>query len=160
MSTWDGAGAYVLLPLWAGCWTVVWAGRPTSGSMFWIGDWLLAITWFYLGENPCRIGPPLAKQFAEYPERASALRVLGVFDARSLPAQARFLLIGGAPFVGSVVFGMEPAKSLVLLFRCAAVGYFLGQFHQRPASNGRRCEQPGAVGLSLAKMQSVALSLC
>ena len=95
--------------------------------MFWIGALVLAITWFDLGETHVASGRTLTQQFAEYPELLGSPRFWGYSMAAACCSGAFFAYLGGAPFVGSVVFGMEPAE-LGIYFGAPAVGYFLGNF--------------------------------
>jgi len=101
--------------------------QATFWAMFWIGGLVLAITWFDLGETHVASGRTLAQQFAEYPELLGSPRFWGYSMAAACCSGAFFAYLGGAPFVGSVVFGMEPAE-LGLYFGAPAVGYFLGNF--------------------------------
>lgn len=101
--------------------------QATFWAMFWIGALVLAITWFDLGETHVASGRTLTQQFAEYPELLGSPRFWGYSMAAACCSGAFFAYLGGAPFVGSVVFGMEPAE-LGIYFGAPAVGYFLGNF--------------------------------
>lgn len=96
-------------------------------AMFAIGGLVFAITWFDLGETHTASGKTLTQQFGEYPELLRSPRFWGYTLAAAFCSGAFFAYLGGAPFVGSEVFDMEPAE-LGLYFGAPAIGYFLGNF--------------------------------
>ncbi len=79
------------------------------------------------GETAGKSGLTLAQQFREYPELLRSPRFWGYSLASGMSAGAFFAYLGGAPFVGTEVFGMSPGK-LGFYFGAPAVGYFLGNF--------------------------------
>lgn len=101
--------------------------QATFWAMFAVGGLVLALTWYDLGETSVASGKTLAQQFGEYPELLKSPRFWGYSMAAACCSGAFFAYLGGAPFVGSEVFGMEPAK-LGLYFGAPAVGYFVGNF--------------------------------
>lgn len=80
-----------------------------------------------LGETGTQSGLTLTAQFGEYPELLRSPRFWGYSLACALSSGSFFAYLGGAPFVGSVVFGMSPGE-LGLYFGAPAIGYFLGNF--------------------------------
>ena len=80
---------------------------------FWLllalGVALFALAWRDLGETAQRSGLTLRAQFAEYPELLRSPRFWGYAMAAGFSSGAFFAYVGGAPFVGSVVFGMSPS---------------------------------------------------
>lgn len=100
-------------------------------ASFWLlivlGTMTFALVWFDFGETAEKSGLSLAQQFREYPELLRSPRFWGYSLASALSAGAFFAYLGGAPFVGTEVYGLEPAK-LGLYFGAPAVGYFLGNF--------------------------------
>ncbi len=86
-----------------------------------------ALTWADFGETAHKSGKTLVAQFREYPELLLSPRFWGYSLASGLSSGAFFAYLGGAPFVGTVIYGMEPGK-LGLFFGAPAVGYFLGNF--------------------------------
>ncbi len=101
--------------------------QATFWAMFGIGGLVLVVTWFDLGETAAASGKSLKQQFAEYPELLRSPRFWGYSLAAACCSGAFFAYLGGAPFVGSVVFGMDPAQ-LGLYFGAPAIGYFVGNF--------------------------------
>ncbi|NUH66001.1 multidrug effflux MFS transporter [Sulfitobacter sp. S0837] len=97
-----------------------WAMLIVGALVFWA-------TWADLGETARASGKSLMQQFGEYPELLRSPRFWGYALATGFCSGAFFAYLGGAPFVGTVVFDMEPAV-LGLYFGAPAVGYFLGNF--------------------------------
>ena len=98
---------------------------------FWLllalGLALLWLTWADLGETARASGLSLPQQFAQYPELLTSPRFWGYAMASALASGAFFAYLGGAPYVGTEVFGMTPA-TLGFFFGAPAIGYFLGNF--------------------------------
>lgn len=89
-------------------------------GMFWL-------TWSDLGETAAVSGLTLGQQFAQYPELLTSPRFWGYAIASAMSSGAFFAYLGGAPFVGTEVFGMSPAE-LGFFFGAPAIGYFCGNF--------------------------------
>lgn len=100
-------------------------------SNFWLlaglGALLLWLVWADLGETARSSGLTLTQQFREYPELLTAPRFWGYALASGFASGAFFAYLGGAPFVGTEVFGLD-ASELGFYFGAPAVGYFLGNF--------------------------------
>jgi len=98
-------------------------------SNFWLmlglGAMLLALVWADQGETAPKSGLSLGAQFGEYRELLKSPRFWGYSVASGAASGAFFAYLGGAPFVGSEVFGMEPAM-LGLFFGSPAIGYAAG----------------------------------
>ena len=92
-----------------------------------IGAMCFAIAFMDQGET----GPSTSKnawaQFQQYPALLTSQRFWGYCLASSLGSGAFFAYIGGAPFVGSVIYGLSP-QQLGLYFGAPALGYFVGNF--------------------------------
>jgi DHA1 family bicyclomycin/chloramphenicol resistance-like MFS transporter len=101
--------------------------QATFWAMFAVGGIVFAQTWYDLGETSVRSGKTMRQQFSEYPELLRSPRFWGYSMAAACCSGAFFAYLGGAPFVGSEVFGMEPAE-LGLYFGAPAIGYFVGNF--------------------------------
>ncbi|MBN2906332.1 MAG: multidrug effflux MFS transporter [Rhodobacteraceae bacterium] len=91
------------------------------------GTGVLALTWADLGETATPRKISLLGQFRQYPELFGSRRFWGYALAASFASGAFFAYLGGAPFVGSEVFGLPPA-ALGLYFGIAALGYMGGNF--------------------------------
>ncbi len=100
-------------------------------SNFWLllamGVGLFWLTWRDLGETAVKSTLTLGQQFREYPELLRAPRFWGYALASGFASGAFFAYLGGAPFVGSVVFSLTPSQ-LGLYFGAPAIGYFAGNF--------------------------------
>jgi DHA1 family bicyclomycin/chloramphenicol resistance-like MFS transporter len=86
-----------------------------------------ALTYFDFGETAQKSGKTLIAQFREYPELFRSPRFWGYSLASGLASGAFFAYLGGAPFVGTQVYNLDPAV-LGLCFSAPAVGYFMGNF--------------------------------
>lgn len=95
--------------------------------LFALGMLALVLTWRDFGETSSGSGLSLARQFGEYPELLRSPRFWGYALATATTAGTFFAYLGGAPFVGTVVFGLDSA-TLGFYFGAPAVGYFLGNF--------------------------------
>ena len=85
------------------------------------------MVWSDLGETATQRSASFRAQFRQYPELLTARRFWGYCLAAAFGSGAFFAYLGGAPFVGSEVFGLTPAM-LGLYFGAPAVGYFLGNW--------------------------------
>lgn len=98
---------------------------------FWLlallGLLTLALTWADFGETAHKSGKTLLAQFREYPELLGSPRFWGYSLACGFSSGAFFAYLGGAPFVGSEVFGLDPAR-LGIYFGAPAMGYILGNY--------------------------------
>jgi len=92
-----------------------------------LGVALYALIWADVGETAIGRATSFADQAREYPELLRSQRFWGYCAASAFSSGAFFAYLGGAPFVGSVVFGLDP-EHLGLFFGAPAVGYMLGNF--------------------------------
>ncbi|MGB5865715.1 MAG: multidrug effflux MFS transporter [Sulfitobacter sp.] len=109
-----------VLDEWFGWQAVFWA-------LFIMGAMTLWLAWSDMGETARPSDKSLTAQFAEYPELLRSQRFWGYALAAGFSSGAFFAYLGGAPFVGQVVFGMSPA-TLGFFFGAPAVGYFVGNY--------------------------------
>lgn len=102
----------------------------------WQGNfWMLALvgaTCFLIafmdqGETAPSTSKNAWAQFQQYPALLTSQRFWGYCLASSLGSGAFFAYIGGAPFVGSVIYGLSP-QQLGMYFGAPALGYFVGNF--------------------------------
>lgn len=98
---------------------------------FWLllaaGLGLTALAWADLGETGTRRGLTMRAQFGEYPELLRSPRFWGYCLAGAFAGGAFFSYLGGAPFVGTEIYGLAPAR-LGVYFGAPAVGYLLGNW--------------------------------
>lgn len=92
---------------------------------FAIGGLTIWFVWSDLGETARESGKTLVGQFREYPELLRSPRFWGYSLAAGFCSGSFFAYLGGAPFVGSVIFGLSPAM-LGLVFGAPAIGYMAG----------------------------------
>lgn len=95
--------------------------------MFVLGLGLLILVFFDQGETKRESGKSILAQFGEYPELFRSPRFWGYSLSSAFCSGTFFAYLGGAPFVGSNVFGMSPFV-LGLFFGAPALGYFFGNF--------------------------------
>lgn len=100
--------------------SVFWFFFATGGLMLWL-------VYADLGETAKKSSKSLIGQFKEYPELLRSPRFWGYSLAAAFCSGSFFAYLGGAPFVGTVVFGMGPSE-LGFYFGAPAIGYFLGNF--------------------------------
>lgn len=98
-------------------------------ASFWLlaggGAILWLMTFFDQGETFTKREGGFSAQFKEYPKLVTSQRFWGYCLAAAFASGAFFAYLGGAPFVGSDVFGMDPAE-LGLYFGAPAIGYLVG----------------------------------
>jgi DHA1 family bicyclomycin/chloramphenicol resistance-like MFS transporter len=111
-------------------------GGTLDGAFGWTASfWLLAglgaaVFWLVrrdLGETATTRPSSFAAQVAEYPELLRARRFWGYVACSTFASGAFFAYLGGAPFVGSNVYGMTPG-TLGVYFGAPAIGYLAGNF--------------------------------
>ena len=95
--------------------------------LFALGVALFWLTWTDLDETATKSGLTLSQQFREYPELLKSPRFWGYAMAAALSSGAFFAYLGGAPFVATNVFGLQPAE-MGFYFGAPAIGYFFGNF--------------------------------
>lgn len=101
-------------------------GWQASFWMLAVGGVLLwVMVWFDQGETFTKRDGGFLAQAREYPDLLTSQRFWGYCLAAAFASGAFFAYLGGGPFIGSDVFGMEPAE-LGLFFGAPAVGYMIG----------------------------------
>lgn len=128
---------------------------------FWLllvlGAAIMALVWADLGETARTQSSSFREQFTEYPELFSSRRFWGYCLTASFASGAFFSYLGGAPYVGSEVFGLSAAQ-VGLYFGAPALGYFFGNW-----ISGRYSMRVGINGMILwgciASLVGMALSL-
>lgn len=100
-------------------------------ASFWVmvfsGIALFVICYFDQGETKQSTGETLRQQFGHYPELFASPRFWGYSMASGLSSGAFFAYLGGAPYVGTVIFDLSPSL-LGFFFGSPALGYFFGNF--------------------------------
>jgi DHA1 family bicyclomycin/chloramphenicol resistance-like MFS transporter len=88
---------------------------------------LLALVWADQGETATHRSSSLGQQMQQYPELLRSQRFWGYCLAAAFASGAFFAYLGGAPFVGIDVFGLDPGL-LGFYFGAPALGYMAGNF--------------------------------
>lgn len=100
-------------------------------SVFWFyasaGVLGFLLIWADLGETNTNQSVSFRKQFSDYPELLTSHRFWGYCLAAAFTSGAFFAYVGGAPFVGTVVFGLSPSE-IGFYFGAPALGYMVGNF--------------------------------
>ncbi len=94
---------------------------------FAVGALTLALTYTDFGETAAKSGKTLLQQFREYPELLMSPRFWGYSLSSAFSSGAFFAYLGGAPFIGTEMFGLSAAE-VGIYFGAPAVGYFVGNF--------------------------------
>ena len=95
--------------------------------LFLLGLVILIIAFFDVGETLSDHNQSFLQQISTYPSLLRSKRFWGYCLSSAFVSGAFFSYLGGAPFVGNEVFGLEP-KDLGFWFGAPAVGYVLGNF--------------------------------
>ncbi len=99
--------------------------RANFAMMGILGLIVLIIAWRDMGETVRGGGIPMRQQVANYPILAKSVRFWGYCGSATLSSGCFFAYLGGAPFVGTNVFGMTPAE-VGYFFAAPSIGYLLG----------------------------------
>lgn len=115
----------MISPMVGGVMDEVFGWRSTFYLMLGLGGLLFALVWADLGETAELRGVRMIDQIREYPDLLRARRFWGYSLTAAFTAALFFAFLGGAPFVGTEVFGLSPS-ALGFYFGAPAVGYALG----------------------------------
>lgn len=109
-----------------------------------LGAGILVLAWFDLGETNHNKSASFSQQFHAWPELLRSPLFWGYALTSTFSSGMFFSFLGGAPFVGSVLYGLTPAM-LGLQFFFMASGYMLGNF-----VSGRYASQIGISRMMLS----------
>ncbi len=116
-----------------------------------------ALAFWDMGETATRTTSNFRQQVAQYPDLLTAPRFWGYAGTAALSSGAFFAYLGGAPYVGSTVFGLSP-ETLGIYFGAPAIGYLVGN-----GLTGRYARRAGTNRMvligSLVNAGGLALSL-
>ena len=101
--------------------------KATFWAMFIVAGGIMVVVLRDMGETAQTSQKSMLGQFKEYPELLTSPRFWGYALAAAFCSGAFFAYLGGAPFVGSEIFGLDPFW-LGLYFGAPAVGYMVGNF--------------------------------
>lgn len=117
----------MVAPALGGLLEETWDWRASFWLMFGAGSLALALVYFDLGETKRRSGLTLGAQFKQYPELLMSPRFWGYSLASGFASGAFFAYLGGAPFVASGYFALDPTE-VGVYFGAPAIGYFAGNY--------------------------------
>jgi MFS transporter, DHA1 family, multidrug resistance protein len=92
-----------------------------------MGTIVFWLVWADVGETNARQSTSLRQQIREYPELLLSPRFWGYCLAAAFASGAFFAYLGGAPFIGTEVYGLPPSQ-LGIFFGAPALGYMSGNF--------------------------------
>jgi MFS transporter, DHA1 family, multidrug resistance protein len=131
-------------------------------AMLLLGIAVAVLVWFDLGETAQPQHASMAAQIRAYPALLRSRRFWGYAITASAGSGVFFAYLGGAPAVGTNVYGLRPTE-LGIWFASAGVGYLIGNFAsgrlamrlgiERMVLNGTLITA-SAVGLMLVAMLS------
>ncbi|MBN2631277.1 MAG: multidrug effflux MFS transporter [Rhodobacteraceae bacterium] len=101
--------------------------QANFGLLFVLGLFTLWLTWADLGETATIRPVTLIEQVRKYPQLLRSQRFWGYALAAAFASGSFFAYLGGAPYVGTEVFGLS-ASGVGALFALTAIGYALGNF--------------------------------
>ncbi len=107
------------------------------------GTFTLLLVWRDLGETNMFRSSSMSDQFRSYPALLKSRRFWAYVGCAGLASACFFAMLGGAPFVGDVVYGLSPSQ-LGLYFIFTPMGYMLGNFF-----TGRYAERFGIYHLMI-----------
>ena len=131
-----------------------WVFLVLGGAVFWL-------VWADAGETNTAKSTSFRAQVADYPELLLSPRFWGYCLAAAFASGAFFAYLGGAPFVGSVVYDLQPSQ-LGVFFGAPALGYMAGNFLSGRYSVGvgvNRMVLWGAVASTIGVSASLLLAL-
>lgn len=117
----------MIAPILGGALEAAFGWRASFLLLLGSGVIILLIVWADMGETAHSRAASFREQFKQYPELLTARRFWGYCACAGFNAGAFFAFLGGAPFVGTEVFGLSPAV-LGFYFGAPAIGYGLGNF--------------------------------
>lgn len=117
----------MLAPLLGGVFDTYAGWQANFWFMAAVGILLFFIVWRDMGETAPSTSKSLMAQMKQYPELLGSRRFWGYCLCSTLSAGAYFAYLGGAPFVGGVLFSLN-AIWLGLSFGAVSVGYMTGNF--------------------------------
>jgi DHA1 family bicyclomycin/chloramphenicol resistance-like MFS transporter len=90
-----------------------------------LGSFVMFLIWRDMGETNLTPSSSMAEQVKLYPQLLTSRRFWGYALANTFASGVFFSLLGGAPFVGTEVYGLSPS-TLGLYFIFGPMGYFSG----------------------------------
>ena len=101
--------------------------RANFGLLLALGLVVLALVWSDLGETATRRQTSFRQQLQSYPALLASPRFWGYSLSAAFASGSFFAYLGGAPYVGTDIFGLTSSQ-IGALFAITAVGYAAGNF--------------------------------
>ncbi len=101
--------------------------QASFALLFAFGLAILTFVYFDQGETAVSRSSSFRQQFSEYPELFRSRRFWGYVAISGFSSGTFFAYLGGAPLIGSAIFGLSPS-GLGFYFGLTALGYMLGNF--------------------------------
>ncbi|MES2667229.1 MAG: multidrug effflux MFS transporter [Pseudomonadota bacterium] len=101
--------------------------QASFGLLGLLGLVVLALVWADLGETATIRKVSFAAQMRQYPALLGSQRFWGYALCAAFSSGSFFAYLGGAPYVGNVIFGLSSTE-IGTLFAITAVGYAAGNF--------------------------------
>ncbi|WP_323020432.1 multidrug effflux MFS transporter [Pararhodobacter sp.] len=117
----------MLGPIVGGALDEVWGWQASFLLLAVLGALVLWLVWADLGETMERRPSSFRAQIADYPELLTSPRFWGYVLTTAFSSGVFFAYLGGAPFVGSEIYGLTPSE-LGLFFGVTGVGYGMGNY--------------------------------
>jgi DHA1 family bicyclomycin/chloramphenicol resistance-like MFS transporter len=114
-------------PVIGGILDEIWGWQASFGFLLISGLLVTILCWRDLGETSTPSGIGLVAQVAQYPRLLASQRFWGYSLSAALASGCFFAYLGGAPFVGTQIFGLTSSQ-IGALFALTAVGYAAGNF--------------------------------
>lgn len=101
--------------------------QANFGLLLGLGLVVTALVWADLGETATIKRISFADQMRQYPRLLASRRFWGYCASAAFASGCFFAYLGGAPYVGTEVFGLSSSQ-IGLLFALTAIGYAVGNF--------------------------------
>lgn len=114
-------------PVIGGALDEVWGWKASFTLLLALGLLVSALIWVDLGETTTTRPASFREQVRDYPELLTSPRFWGYVLTTAFSSGVFFAYLGGAPFVGSEIYGLTPSR-LGLYFSAAGLGYGAGNY--------------------------------
>ena len=115
----------MIAPAFGGLLDGLFGWQASFAALALAGAAAFALAYYDMGETAAPSTGTLRQQVAQYPQLLMAPRFWGYALTAAFASGAFFAYLGGAPYVGSEVYGMSP-EVLGLYFGAPAIGYLVG----------------------------------
>ena len=123
-----------------------------------LGMMVSALVYFDLGETAVLKKITLSEQISQYPALLRSPRFWGYTMSAAFSSGAFFAYLGGAPFVGTQIFGLN-ASQVGVYFAAPALGYAIGNFISGRYSTRFGLNNMALFGSALTSVAMVILTL-